>query len=97
MKHWVSEEKVLEVEGGAEFLHKYFGPQEGDRWTQGWGGVERSGQPRWLGQSVKSGYEARPTKCGYSFSSSVGTQRCQRGTAPQPRRLGGTFARCHLL
>lgn len=95
MKHWVSEEKVLEVEGGTEFLHKYFGPQEGDSGHRG--GVERSGQPRWLGQSVKSGYKARPTKCGYSFSSSVGTQRCQRGTALQPRRLGGTFARCHLL
>lgn len=26
-KHRVSEEKVLEVEGGTKFLHKYFGPQ----------------------------------------------------------------------
>lgn len=41
VKHWVSEEKVLEVEGGTEFLHKYFGLQEGDRWTQGWWGEEQ--------------------------------------------------------
>lgn len=52
MKHWVSEEKVLEVEGGTEFLHKYFGPQEGDSGHRG--AVERSGQPRWLGQSSRA-------------------------------------------
>lgn len=42
VNRWVSEEKVLEVEGGTQFLHEYFGLQEGDRWTQGWCGEVRA-------------------------------------------------------
>lgn len=36
-KHWVSK-KVLEVEGGTQFLHKHVGPPVAYRWTHGWYG-----------------------------------------------------------
>lgn len=36
MKRWVSEEKVLELEGSPQVLLKYFGPQLTCSWTRGW-------------------------------------------------------------
>lgn len=74
-QHWVSEEKVLEVNGGTQFLHKYVGPQVAHRCIHGWcgrGGGSPVGRAS-LTRAARS-RKAHQIRRRHSFSSQVGTQ-----------------------
>lgn len=66
VKHWVSEEKVPELEGGTWFVLKYFGAQVACSWTCGWWGKE--GEACLPSKAARS-YKAHPIERGCSFSS----------------------------